>query len=170
MRNISQPYRRTPPEGAPAASRPSTRLVRATRPEPPALRAKEREPRETRIGLRLQPEDADAWRAAALTCGMNLSDWLRLAVRAGAGAVTPTSGRRTPDRHKPDLSKRRYTAVDPALLFQLSQAGNSLNQCAQRLNSQHVIGQAIDLLNAAQSLKRIDESLKAIRAEHLGKK
>jgi hypothetical protein len=98
---------------------------------------------------------------------MNLSDWLRSAVRIGAGAAAPMTGRRTPGRRQPDLSRRRYTQVDPALLFQLSQLGNSVNQIAHRLNGQYVAGLPVDVLNSANSLKQIELAMQKILQAHL---
>lgn len=139
----------------------------SSRARPPLVAASADGEFPTRIGLRLPFDDADAWRAAARARGMNLSDWLRSAVRIGAGAAAPMTGRRTPGRRQPDLSRRRYTQVDPALLFQLSQLGNSVNQIAHRLNGQYITGQPIDVLSSAESLKQIELAMQKILQAHL---
>lgn len=127
------------------------------------------EPLDDQVKVRLTATEAAAVRRAASRLGHpSLSDFLRACIVANGSSVRlELSGRASPRRRQPDLSKRRYTQVDPALLFQLSQLGNSVNQIAHRLNGQHLAGLAADVLSSAESLKQIELAMQKILQAHL---
>lgn len=127
------------------------------------------EPLDAQVKVRLTATEAAAVRRAASRLGHpSLSDFLRACIVASDSSVRlQPSGRASPRRQLPDLSKRRYTQVQPALLFQLVQLGNSVNQISHRLNSQNIRGEAIDVLNAAQSLKKMEIALDEVLYTHL---
>jgi hypothetical protein len=124
------------------------------------------EPLDAPVKARLTATEAAEVRQAAAASGLSVSDFLRACLVSGGPQVRAT-GRATPGRRRPDLSRRRYAQIDQDLLFQLSQAGNSLNQVAHRLNSQNVIGAPLDVVGAAHSLKQIELALAEIFQAHL---
>ena len=56
---------------------------------------------------------------------------------------------------KKNTPKRKYTEVDPKLIFQLSAIGNNLNQIARRLNSGEKVKVLPVLLSMEQELERL---------------
>ncbi|MGO4605856.1 plasmid mobilization relaxosome protein MobC [Variovorax sp. 2RAF20] len=124
------------------------------------------EPLDDQVKVRLTVTEGASVRRAAAASGGSLSDFLRACLTSGGPDVRAT-GRPAPRRRQPDLSKRRYTQVDPALLFQLSQLGNSVNQIAHRLNAQYITGTPVDVLTSAKSLKQIELSMQEILHAHL---
>lgn len=100
------------------------------------------EQRTSRIELRLTPDEKDAWENKAVALGINLSDLIRHAV----------------DGTKPRNRKR--IDVDPALLRQLAQIGNNLNQLARWANRDKG---NVDALAVIARLIEIDRELAALR-------
>lgn len=72
-------------------------------------------PRTTTASIRLGPDELAAWRSAAESAGMSLSDWLRVQIGGSALRTPPT----------------RRNQADPALLHQLHRIGLNLNQLAK---------------------------------------
>ncbi len=127
------------------------------------------EPLDAPVRVRLTATERHSVKAVALAAGLSTSDFLRLCLTTGGPQVQarPT-GLPTPGKRRPDLSKRRYTKVSPELLFHLAQIGNLTNQVAALLNGQNYIGQPLDILSAARSLKSIEVGLKTILEAHGG--
>lgn len=99
------------------------------------------EQRTSRIELRLAPEEKAAWENKAAALGISISDLIRHAV----------------DGTKPRSRKR--IDVDPALLRQLAQIGNNLNQLARWANRDK---SKVDALAVIARLIEIDREMAAV--------
>lgn len=96
-----------------------------------------------RIELRIADEMKQAWEQKADSAGLSLSDLIRIAVDG------------LPVR------KRERVNIDPALLRQLAQIGNNLNQLARWVNRDR---RSVEALAVIARLIEIDRELVALRA------
>lgn len=102
----------------------------------------ERAPKLERVELRATEAEASAWRAKASGAGLTLSRLVRDAL----------DGSRPP--------QRRRAATDPALLRELAQIGNNLNQLARWANRDK---RAVPALAIIARLIEIERELAALR-------
>lgn len=102
------------------------------------------EQRSSRLELRLASEVKTAWEEKAAASGMTLSDLIRHAVE----------GTKPPRRKRVD--------VDPALLRQIAQIGNNLNQLARWANRDK---SKVDALAVIARLIEIDREVSALRQQ-----
>lgn len=100
----------------------------------------------SRLAFRLPEQVANDWRKQAGAAGISLSDWLRAKVD-----VAQTTGIAPPAKAP---KRRKYTPVDPALLFQVAQIGNNLNQIARHINSRNVSITSVHVLALLTSIRR----------------
>lgn len=96
-----------------------------------------------RIELRIADEAKRAWEEKADATGLSVSEIIRIAVDG-----LP-------------VKRRKRVAVDPALLRQLAQIGNNLNQLARWANRDR---QSVEAQAVIARLIEIDRELAALRA------
>lgn len=106
------------------------------------------------LPLRLPASAVARLRAEADESGATLSDALRSHLTIDAAKPL---GKQRP--RKRDLSSRHVLKADPALLRQLVAIGNNCNQIARQMNSTSLSGQQIDLINALNQLRKIQNQL-----------
>ncbi|TSD59056.1 hypothetical protein FFI97_005785 [Variovorax sp. KBS0712] len=111
-------------------------------------------PFDAHLTLRLPTEDRAAWRAAAATANLGVSDWLRSQVAAAASVPGAFTGRGAP---------RRPAAVsDPKLTWLASNISSSCNQLAKHVNTAAVIASPIQAVQILESLKAIEETAREL--------
>lgn len=113
---------------------------------------------DTKISLRLPHATRTSWIAAAKSAGLCLGDWVRMQI-AVDGVDQVVSKKPTP-RKKPDLAKRRFVPVDPALINQVARLGNNLNQIARSIN--HSGLEASDQFQLLEQLLLIQQQLERL--------
>lgn len=101
-------------------------------------------PKLSRIEIRLSPEEKASWEERASASGLNLSDLIRHAVE----------GTKPPRRKRID--------VDPALVRQVAQIGNNLNQLARWANRDK---SKVDAMAVIARLIDIDREVAALRLQ-----
>lgn len=113
----------------------------------------------TVVSLRLPPDVADSWRAAATGAGVSFSDWVRGQVKAGDD-VTLQSGKPTPIRGTG--GRRNQTPGDPELVLAVNRVGVNVNQIARRVNGsrvdtvlvQRVLSQGLGIMKRLDAIYR----------------
>lgn len=108
-----------------------------------------------RLAFRLPSDVADAWRIAARSADLSLSDWLRTQIRLDGVAPVVT--------HKPSPQKapksRPHVPADPDLVRAVASAGNNLNQIARRLNRGESVPNGQVLVVLVEVERRLQEIL-----------
>ena len=107
------------------------------------------------LGVRVPVEVAKRWREQAAGRSLSISDWLRQAIEPDSVRVTGRIGGST-------MTRRKFSAADPALLRAISRLGNNLNQIARALNDASLRAERVDALRCLQALREIQRQLAAL--------
>ena len=112
------------------------------------------------ITFRLRENDYLAYKKEAEKLDLSMTDFIRSQI--DIKNIKPVITHKKVNKQAP--KNRKYTKVDPQLLFALAKIGNNINQISRAINYRK--NNFLENVNAQIALFSLDQQLKIIRDNH----